>query len=95
MTARFKVRPEEQAECEAAIHEFIEYIRLNEPGTRFYTSLRNSEDPLEYLHTFLFNDEAARDAHRTSEGVKRFTDRLYPRLEGGVSFTSYDEVATT
>ncbi|MBF8285376.1 MAG: ABM protein, partial [Anaerolineales bacterium] len=72
-TARFKVRPEGLAKCEAAICEFVEYVKSREPGTLLYISLRDTQDPTSFLHYFIFQDEEARQEHANSEGVRRFT----------------------
>ncbi|MEW5988620.1 MAG: antibiotic biosynthesis monooxygenase family protein [Chloroflexota bacterium] len=96
MTARFTIRPEAAEKCQAAIQEFTEYIQVNEPGTLLYTSVQETADPTHYLHFFIFTDEAARDLHRKSEGVMRFTSKLYPELtSNGVEFKEYRLVATT
>jgi quinol monooxygenase YgiN len=94
-TARFKVRPEARARCEQAIREFIAYIRANEPGTLRYTSLQERDDPTSFMHFFVFEDEAARERHASSEGVRRFTAVLYPETLAPVDFTEYTVVAST
>jgi len=95
MTARFIVKPESREKCEQAIHEFIDYIKANEPGTLRYTSLQQADDPTSYMHFFSFQDEAARDKHANSEGVSRFTSVLYPETLTPVEFTEYKMVAST
>jgi quinol monooxygenase YgiN len=95
MTARFKVKPESREKCEQAIREFIDYIKANEPGTMRYTSLQQADDPLSYLHFFIFADKAAREKHSSSAGVQRFTSVLYPELQAPVEFTEYSLVAST
>jgi quinol monooxygenase YgiN len=95
MTARFVIRPEAREKCEQAIRQFVAYVKDNEPGTLRYTSLQQADDPTRYLHFFIFQDQAARDLHASSEGVKRFTDVLYPETLGPVEFTEYAVVATT
>lgn len=95
MTARFEVQPDRLADCEAAIREFVDYIRVNEPDTLLYTSLRDKDDPRRFVHYFIFKDEAARDRHASSGGVNRFTTLLYPNLVAPVEFTEYQLFETT
>jgi quinol monooxygenase YgiN len=94
-TARFKVRAEALERCEAAIREFVAYIKANEPGMLLYTSVREKDDSTRFLHFFIFEDAAAREKHRTSDAVRRFTDVLYPETLAGVAFVEYGGVAST
>ena len=95
MTARFKVKPESLPKCHQAIRDFVDYIQANEPDTRVYESVQESEGATSFLHYFIFENEAARRKHETSDGVKRFTGILYPELIGEVEFKEYALVATT
>jgi quinol monooxygenase YgiN len=95
MTARFEVKPECLADAEAAITDFIDYIHQHEPDTRLYAAWRNADNPRRFLHVFVFENQLAQDVHRTSAGVKRFTDILYPLLVDGVAFTTYEVLAST
>ena len=94
-TARFQVQEQHLAECIAAIEEFVAYVRDNEADTLLYTSLQQKDDPTQFIHYFIFKDEAARDIHANSEAVKRFTDILYPRLVVTVEFTEYSLLTST
>lgn len=96
MTARFSVKPESLHTCKHAVEEFIAYITANEPGTQLYSSLQSADNPTEFLHYFIFEDEAAEQRHRTSDAVKHFTDILYPHLNSnGVEFTKYTLLASS
>lgn len=94
-TARFSVKPESRPTCEAAIREFVEHIRQNEPGTLLYVSLRDAADSNAFLHVMAFADETAEHTHRTSAAVQRFVEILYPETVDGVAFVDYTAVAST
>lgn len=94
-TARFKIYPEAQPRVDQAIKEFIAYIKANEPETLSYVSWQDKDDPTSYLHTFIFQDEAAREQHINSPAVERFTAALYPETLADVEFTEYTLVAST
>lgn len=95
MTARFQVWPAARDKCEQAIREFVEAVRLSEPRTRLYTSVQETGDVARFLHFFVFEDEAAREAHSSSAAVQRFTAVLYPECVTPVEFTEYALVAST
>lgn len=95
MTARFQVRAKSRLRCEAAIREFVTYVREHEPHTQLYTSVQETGDATRFLHFFIFEDEAARDAHSNSAAVQRFTEVLYPECLTPVEFTEYSLVAST
>lgn len=76
-TARFTVRDAELETALEAIRTFAAHAR-SEPGTLRYDSFRSAERPTEFLHVMAFADEDAERAHSSSDGVKAFTDVLYP-----------------
>lgn len=92
--AEYKVKPQGVAKVKQAIQRFVPHVKAHEPGTRMYLAWQEKEDPTRFVHFFLFDDEAALDAHARSEAVKQFEAAYGPELDGGpVVFTDYELVA--
>ena len=95
-TARFQVRTESIKIAKTAIEIFIATIKENEPGTLYYTSWQERDNPGKFLHHFAFEDAEAETFHRNTEWVKAFTSALYPELvSDGVEFIDYVAVTST
>lgn len=95
MTARWNCRPGSERIVETALREFVAAVDANEPGTSVYTALQTAEDPTAFMTYFIFEDEAARDRHRQTDWVQRFTQTIYPENAAPIVFTEYRLVATT
>jgi quinol monooxygenase YgiN len=94
-TAQYQVRPNAVAKVKKAIEEFISYVKANEPRTRLYLAWQQKDDPTIFVHFFIFEDEAAHQAHGESAAVKKFEAAYTPELVGGpVEFTDYNLVAS-
>ena len=82
--ARYEVRPEALDEVIAAIHEFVAYVRENEPGALRYEVWQEKDHPTRFVHLFVWRDQAANRLHGDSAAVKKFAGTLYrsvwPRL---------------
>jgi quinol monooxygenase YgiN len=91
--ARYQVRPEALACCLAAIHEFVTYVRANEPGTLRYEVWQEQADPTRFVHLFIFRDAEADRIHSESAEVKKFAAILYPECLAPVEFIDYQQVA--
>jgi quinol monooxygenase YgiN len=92
-TAHYQVTAESVERVKAAIDEFVEYVRDNEPGTRLYAAWQQQSDPTRFVHLFIFEDEDAHLRHGESEAVRRFEAVYTPELVAGpVVFTDYDLV---
>src|ERR1700739_3821425 len=92
--AEYRVRKSGIAKVKRAIEEFVPHVKANEPGTRMYLAWQQKEDPVRFVHFFIFENEAAHTAHAQSDAVKRFEAAYRPELEGGdVVFTDYNLVA--
>ena len=94
-TAHYQVRAPAVEKVEAAIAEFVDYVAKNEPGSTMYTAWQQEDDPTKFVHLFEFADEAAHQAHGSSDAVRQFEAVYGPELVAGpVVFTDYRLVAT-
>ena len=84
LTATYRVKEGEEAAVEAGLREMSKLTR-QEPGCVHYTAQRSREDPLKYLLYEQYVDEAALEAHSTSDYFKRIVmGEIVPRLESRV-----------
>ena len=90
--ARYEVRPEALDICLAAIHEFVAYVRAQEPGALRYEVWQESERPTRFVHIFVWRDAAANRIHGESAAVKKFAGILYPHCLAPVEFIEYKQV---
>ena len=87
-TAHYQVTPGAADKVREAAEAFVRYVRDNEPRTRMYTSWQQADDPTRFVHLFIFEDEAAHEAHGGSAAVRRFESVYGPELAAGpVVFT--------
>ena len=93
-TAHYQVKESAVPKVAAAIETFVAYVADHEPGTRMYSAWQQQDDPTRFVHLFIFEDEAAHQAHGASAAVRRFEEVYRPELVGGpVVFTDYRLVA--
>jgi quinol monooxygenase YgiN len=93
--AEYQVKAQAVDKVKKAIEDFVRYVKANEPRTRMYTAWQQQDDPTRFVHLFIFEDEAAHEAHGKSAAVKRFESIYGPELTGGpVKFTDFNLVAT-
>lgn len=90
--ARYEVRPAALAECVAAIHEFVAYVRANEPGALRYEVWQETEHPTRFVHIFVWKDAEANRIHGESAAVKKFASILYPNCLAPVEFVEYTQL---
>ena len=90
--ARYEVRPESLETSLAAIHEFVAYVRANEPGALRYEVWQDAEHPTRFVHIFVWKDEQANRMHGESAAVKKFAGILYPNCLAPVEFIEYRQV---
>jgi quinol monooxygenase YgiN len=93
-TARYQITAEADV-VKAAIKTFVAYVASNEPGSRLFAAWQEVDDPTKFVHLFIFEDEAAHQAHGTSEAVAAFEAVYRPQLVAGpVVFTDYNLVSS-
>jgi len=90
--ARYEVRAEALDDCVVAIHEFVAYVRENEPGALRYEVWQEKERPTRFVHVFVWKDEEAKRIHGSSAAVKKFAGVLYPNCLAPVEFVKYRQV---
>jgi quinol monooxygenase YgiN len=90
--ARYEVRPEALEECLAAIHEFVAYVRANEPGALRYEVWQEVERQTRFVHLFVWKDQEANRIHGESAAVRKFAGILYPNCIAPVEFVKYRQV---
>jgi quinol monooxygenase YgiN len=90
--ARYEVRPESLPQCLAAIHEFVEYVRAQEPGALRYEVWQEAARPTRFVHIFVWRDTEANQIHGQSAAVKKFASILYPHCLAPVEFIEYKQV---
>jgi quinol monooxygenase YgiN len=92
--AQYRARPAGVDKVKRAIEDFVQYVRAHEPDTRMYFAWQQEDDPTHFVHFFIFENQAAHEAHSQSAAVKRFEAAYRPELDGGdVVFTDFRMVA--
>ena len=90
--ARYQIRQKALEKCLAAVHEFVAYVRANEPGTLRYEVWQEQNDPTRFVHIFVFRDADADRIHSESAEVKKFAGILYPECLAPVEFIDYQQI---
>ena len=90
--ARYEVEPGALDDVIDAIHEFVAYVRENEPGALRYEVWQESDRPTRFVHLFVWRDEEANRRHGESAAVKKFAEILYPRCLAPVEFIGYRQL---
>ena len=90
--ARYEIKPEALETVVAAIHEFVAYVRANEPGALRYEVWQEAERPTRFVHLFVWKDEEANRIHGESAAVKKFAGILDPNCLAPVEFIEYRQV---
>jgi quinol monooxygenase YgiN len=90
-TASFIVKEGGRERALEVIRDFVSHAQ-SEQRTLLYESWQGADRPGEFLHFMEFLDEAAEQAHQSSDAVKKFTGVLYPLCTKTTSFDDWQEV---
>ena len=71
-----------EAEFEQVFAEMTAQVKANEPGNHMYQLTRSRSGPRTYKVLEMYADEAALDAHRTSDHYKAGGGKLRDLVEG-------------
>ena len=80
--ATLQVQDGKGAELEAAFRELAPQVRANEPGNKLYVLHKSREDANTYVVMEIYDDQAAIDAHRSSDHFKAAGPKLGACLAG-------------
>ena len=92
MMVRYKLKNDKIEEAKEAVVEFVDAVKVNEPGTFIYQVFQDNADPLIFLHFMIFEDEYAQTIHRKSSYVKKFVDLIYPLCAEEPVFTGLNMI---
>jgi len=90
--ARYEIQPDALEQVLQAIHEFVAYVRDNEPGALRYEVWQEAAHPTRFVHLFVWRDEEANRIHGASSAVKKFAAVLYRKCIAPVEFIEYRQV---
>jgi quinol monooxygenase YgiN len=81
VVATLKVKPGMEREFEAVAKELVAKVNANEPGCTLY-ALHHGEAPGTYVFMEHYLDQAAADAHRTTDYFKALGRKMGEYIDG-------------
>ncbi len=90
--ATLQVQDGKGEELEAAFRELAPQVRANEPGNKLYVLCKSREDANTYVVMEIYDDQAAIEAHRSSEHFKAAGPKLGACLAGRPDVKFFDAV---
>lgn len=91
--ARLRLRPDRADEGAAALRDFVEYVRREEPGTLTYVVHRKRDEPRELIVYERYADQASFQEHTNSARFAEMFSVLGPMLDGEPVIELWEEVA--
>jgi len=92
--AKFKLRPEKQAEGEKALAEMVAAVEANEPGALLYMVSRSQSDPTEVTFFEAYADGDALSTHMNTPHFKNLQVQLAQLIDpASVKIERMEEIA--
>lgn len=85
---QYEIKKKKLTKATAAILEYIEQVKKNEPGTTEYKVFQDENDRTLFIHIMSFVDKAAKKTHEKSEHLKKLKKILVPISKGKAVYTS-------
>ena len=80
--AKLTVKPDKVDDFPAAWDDMFAHIAANEPGTEHYVLHQSSKEPNVFFMTEIYSDQAAADAHSTSDAMAKLGGSLGDYIDG-------------
>lgn len=94
-TAHYQVNEAAVGRVKDAIETFVDFVKTNEAGTKYYAAWQEVGGPTRFVHLFIFEDEVVQATHGRSEAVRQFESVYRPEpVDGSVRFTNFQQIAT-
>ncbi len=91
---RYKVKKDKLEEVGSALREYIDELKLKEPGILLYDVYQEVNDPTSSVTVITFKDEATRDKWIHAPHTEKLGSVLYPNCEKPPIRTIYKLVAS-
>jgi quinol monooxygenase YgiN len=91
--ATIRIKAGQDAAFEAAMKPFVETVRREEAGTRFYSLTRKQGSKTEYVVMEQYDSQGAIDAHNTTPHFQALLGKIGPLLDGAPEIIQTDVLA--
>jgi quinol monooxygenase YgiN len=92
---QYKIKKKKLAKAIAAILEYAEEVKKNEPGTIDYKVFQDANDRTLFIHVMSFADKAAKKTHEKSTNLKQLKKILVPISKGKAVYTTMVTIKPT
>ena len=90
VAAKMRAARGKEKELEKLIRHTVAEVRREEKGTLMYLPHRKIGDPSEFFMYEQYQDQEAREAHRSAPHIKELRATMPGLLEGGLEIAEYE-----